>query len=263
MDLKKLIVGTPIGNLAYAARDVWHYLSVPKEQADMLTNDQLAAHYVTRICLPHKIFVDVGAHIGSVSSEVLRNCPTARLIAIEAIPAKAEHLRRKFPSAEVHNCAVSEQEGEVSFYVCDEHSAFSSLSAETKGGRAITIRSARLDEIVKTDVDVVKIDVEGAELGVLMGADELLKSCRPTIMFESGPSDCLGYTKKAMFELFAGRCYELFVPNRLPHKGAPLTLESFIDAHCYPFRSLNYFAVAAERVPEIRAQASRFPFSRW
>lgn len=261
--MKKLLVGTRAGNIASVARNMWKYLSMPKEQAGTLINDQLALHYVARLCLPNKTFVDVGAHIGSVMSEVARNCPTVSIVAIEPIPEKAAHLRRKFPHAEVHNCVVSESQGEVAFYVDQENSACSSLADNAPNSVAITVKTRRLSEIVSENVDVIKIDVEGAELGVLLGAEKLIVDCRPTIMFESGPGDVLGYTKEKLFAWFADHSYALFVPNRLPHEGIPLSLGGFIEAHCYPFRTLNYFAVAAERLPEIRAQASTIKYPRW
>ena len=261
--MKRFLVATPAGNIACAARDVWHYLSTAKEEAGTLANNQLAAHYVVRICRPGMTFVDVGAHIGSVNSEVSRHCPSVSLVAIEPIPDKALHLRRKFPRAEVHNCALSDRDGEVTFYVDSASSAYSSLARHSLASTAITVEVKRLDQIVTTGVDVIKIDVEGAELGVLQGAEELTKTSRPTIMVESGPTDVLGYTKKALFEWFVTRSYSIFVPNRLPHDGLPLTLDGFIEAHCYPFRTLNYFGVANERVSELQSRAAAHKFSRW
>ena len=261
--MKRFLVGTPAGNIASVARDIWNYLVTPREQAGTLTNDQLAAFYVARICQPGSTFVDVGAHIGSVMSEVLRYCPSVAIVAIEPIPDKALHLRRKFRSAEVHNCALSDRDGEVAFYVDQINSAYSALAPSGEHSVAITVKQNRLDQIVTNGVDVVKIDVEGAELGVLRGAEKLIANCRPTIMFESGPGEVLGYTKAQLFDWFADHHYLLFVPNRLPHDGLPLSFHGFLEAHCYPFRTLNYFAVASERISEVRARAAMCKFSRW
>lgn len=49
----------------------------------------------------------------------------------------------------------------------------------------LTIKSCRLDEVIEEGFDVLKIDVEGAELDVLLGADKLLtKNLIKTIYFE-------------------------------------------------------------------------------
>ena len=50
------------------------------------------------------------------------------------------------------------------------------------------VESRTLDSVLNdlgvNQVDVLKIDVEGAEMGVLRGAREMLSRCRPTLMVE-------------------------------------------------------------------------------
>lgn len=114
----------------------------------------------------------------------------------------------------------------------------------------------RLDSVLADRrVDVLKIDVEGAELGVLRGAAGLLAKERPIVMFESGPEDRLGFTKQAMFEFFDEQGYHLFAPNRLAHTGGAMTLDAFLDSHEHPGRTTNYFALPRERAEEIRQVA--------
>ena len=256
---KQLILGSPVGRAAIRGRAAVELLRAPKEELGALANDQLAERLVTRLCAPGRMFLDVGAHIGSIVAAVARHCPTARIVAVEAIPEKAARLRRKFPKAEVHCCALAEREGEAAFFVDEARSGYSSLA---RGGgsrlREIRVPLTRLDTLMRgADVDLVKIDVEGAELGVLRGAEALMASARPAVMFESGPADALGYTKPAMWTWFAERGYEVLVPNRLAHTAPPLSLEGFIDSHHYPRRTTNYFAVPAERRAELRARARR------
>jgi precorrin-6B methylase 2 len=76
------------------------------ERAGTVANDQLATKLVTTICQSHKTFVDVGAHIGSVISEVGNSDSTIKIVAIEAILEKIVQLRRKFPFVELHDCAT-------------------------------------------------------------------------------------------------------------------------------------------------------------
>ena len=258
--LKEWVVGTSIGRAASAARDVIELVRSDKEQIGTIANDQLATYYVTRLCQPGKTFLDIGAHIGSIIAEVERNCPTVRIEAVEAIPAKAKRLSRKFPKARIHCCALSESEGEVSFFINVEKgkSGYSSLAKSGPHLEEIKVPARRLDNLVTADdVDVIKIDVEGAELGVLIGAEALVERCRPTIMFESGPQDLLGYTKQAMYEWFRSHGYALYAPSRLGHGGPPLSQDGFHDSHHYPRRTTNYFAVALERAAEIHERAAK------
>lgn len=71
------------------------------------------------------------------------------------------------------------------------HSSLYALPEEDGVGRDITIEVTRLDDIIGPDqrLDVVKIDVEGAELDVLAGMDRLVQENPDlAIVAEYGPS---------------------------------------------------------------------------
>jgi FkbM family methyltransferase len=253
---KRMLLRTPAGRVALVARDFLRLVTTPKVAVGTAINDQIAGRLVVSLCPQAGTFVDIGAHIGSVVAEVLFEKPTARIIAFEAIPDKASALRRKFPEVAVHCCALADAEGEQSFYIDANNSGCSSLAKNGGDVQEITVSTKRLDAVLDDDhVDVIKIDVEGAELGVLRGATSIIGRCRPVIMFESGPGNVLGYTKEAMFEFFAERDYGLFAPNRLAHTGGKLTIDAFLDSHEYPRRTTNYFALPDERAMEIRGRA--------
>tara|TARA_R110002096_G_scaffold151427_3_gene314004 strand:- start:2337 stop:3083 length:747 start_codon:yes stop_codon:yes gene_type:complete len=232
------------------------------ESVGTIANDQLATLLVTRLAQPKTTFVDVGAHIGSIISAVASHDASIKIIAIEAMPDKAERLRRKFPSVVVHGNAVGDKSGTVSFFVRSRHSGFSSLSRPDGGANAgieeVQVPIRRLDDLVTPEgVDVIKIDVEGAELGVLLGCPNLIATCRPLIMFESGPEDAvsLGYTKPSMWQHLSDQGYALHIPNRVAHNDDGLTMEGFVESHVYPRRTTNYFAIPRERRVEIRDRA--------
>jgi FkbM family methyltransferase len=258
--MKQFLLGGPFGSVALLMRDklglmreAWSRL----EGIGTIANDQLATHLITRMCRPGAWFIDVGAHIGSVVSVAALSDPSIKIVAIEAIPEKAERLRRAFPKVEIHACAVGESSGAATFFVDTKQSGFSSLGTPKRRGaiRAISVRLERLDDLVPTyDVDAIKIDVEGAELGVLRGAETLLGRCRPIIMFESGApvDDGLGYTKEHMYEFLAARNFSIVLPNRVAHNDDGLSLAGFIESHVYPPRTTNYFAIPVERRIEYR-----------
>lgn len=218
-------------------------------------NDHLSTFLVVRLCGTDKAFVDIGAHIGSIISGVKTLSRPSKIIAFEAIPDKARKLSSKFKDVEVHECAVSDRTGLARFFIDEKLSGYSSLN-KINNAREITVEMNLVDNLVdRDDVDVIKIDIEGAELGALRGAVKLIERCKPVIMFESGPGEVLGYTKEAMWQFFKSHGYQLFIPNRLPHSAKGLSLEAFIDSHQYPRRTTNYFAVHESRVDEIKAKA--------
>lgn len=257
------IVNRPMGAALRALRDrleLHRAVAGNLEQVGMLANDQLARALLERLCRPGGVFVDVGAHIGSVIDGVQRHSRPSLVIAVEAIPEKAAALRRRFPHAEIHCCALGEAGGETRFFVADAASGYSSLDAalseRVAGVRAIDVRLERLDALVaRDDVDVLKIDVEGAELGVLRGAPDLVARSRPSILFESGPDAMEAYSKAAMWHWLDRADYAVLVPERVPHLDDGLSSEGFAEAHLYPRRTTNYWAIPRERRAEVRTRA--------
>lgn len=270
MELKERLLGWGLGTPFLWVREKIELFSAVMSKPEILgtvANDQMARLLVTRICSPKKTFIDVGAHIGSVTAEVLRNDPSILVEAIEAIPEKVESLRTRFPSVKFHACAVGDSEGQVEFFVNTKESGYSSLvRPQSSDGLSIVKLSVPLkllDQLVQSDqVDVIKIDVEGAELGVLRGGLRLIKQCRPLIMFESAPCDVseLDAAKASLWNFFEQQDYVIVVPNRLAHNDDGLSKESFVDSHLYPRRTTNYFGVPRERRIDFRDRARKILF---
>ena len=128
---KQLLLRSAFGHTALAMREqaalvkaaLWN-----PEAIGAISNDRLASLLIAKLCLPGKVFIDIGAHIGSVFSEVHRNDASIKIIAFEAIPQKVSDLRKIFPYAEVHQFAIGESTGEVPFYINVSRSGYSSLS---------------------------------------------------------------------------------------------------------------------------------------
>jgi FkbM family methyltransferase len=263
--MKRAITGTAVGRVALSVRDTLNLVGAAyarPEIAGTMANDHLASQLLCRLCADDMTFLDVGAHIGSIVAAVLHANPSVKVVAVEAIPEKVAHLRRKFPTVEVLHCAASEKDGETTFFVNTKRSGYSSLGQPSGSALSevveIKVPLRKLDDLVPSGgVDVIKIDVEGAELGVLRGSERIVAESQPTIMFESGPQseDGLGYTKEALWQWFADRDYAVLVPNRVAHEDPGLSLEGFLESHLYPRRTTNYFAVARKRRLELRDRA--------
>ena len=263
-----MILGTRLAQLGLGAREkigLIYAACFRTSDLGTLANDYLASHIIARICAPKKTFIDAGAHIGSVVSSVQTHVPSAQILAIEAIPEKAAHLRRSFPAIKVHQVALGNSEGNVKFFIDTKRSGYSSLSrpADREAGTIIeiTVPMRRLDQLVdySNAIDAIKIDVEGTELDVLHGSVGTITRNRPIIMYESAPpaNGQIDTKKSPQWQFFRDNNYILVVPNRLAHNDDGLTREGYIESHLYPRRTTNYFAVPIERHSEYRDRARR------
>lgn len=263
--MKSYLVGSLVGEWMSTARDktqLMHAAWRDPEKTGTIVNDQLASLLAASLCESGRVFVDVGAHIGSMIASVQRRSRPSKIVAIEAIPDKAAALRARFPGVEVVECAVGEGgDREVSFFVDLRQSGYSSLAtplSTRKQMLEIKVQLRSLGAILAGhDVGVIKIDIEGAELGALRSAAEALAASRPTVMFESalGAGDRLGFSTSAFWRFFDELDYAVLAPNRMAHNDPGLSLDMFNECHLYPRRTTNYFAVPRERRTDVRDRA--------
>lgn len=249
------MAGTHLGHALTRIRSFLEKTQSSHEQLAAWSQGAVTGELLPLLCCSGQTFVDVGAHVGSVVAAIRRADPLVEIIAIEADPQKAWRLSRRWPKMKIHACAVGDSNHDVSFYVNSVRPGFSSLrNVKPSETTKITVPMRRLDQLV-AKADVIKIDVEGAELDVLTGATQLVEKCRPTIVFESGVAgigDC-----ELLFDWFDKRSYNIFVPSRVAHNGPPLTRDGFVECHWYPARTNDYFAIASERRLKIRDKARK------
>ncbi len=263
--IKKHLIATRLGQTIGDAADTLALRRVPlhnPEQAAAAANHIIARRLIRGLCPSGGQFLDVGAHIGSVLASVHRADGSIRIAAIEADPDKAAFLRQQYPFVHLVECAAGERAGRAEFFTYAAGSGYNSL-AQTQGdapSRRIEVAVERLDDVL-ADIspDLIKIDVEGAELGVLIGAEALVARARPVIMFESVglQTNELGYAPGMIWDWLDAHGYAVRTPDRVAHDCAALGRESFLDAHAYPFRSHDYFAIPHEKAESVRDRARR------
>lgn len=138
------------------------------------------------------LFLDAGANIGAYSYWVYSLWQKrARILAFEANPELARRFlanleRNQTDTVEVHNIALSPEEGFLEFQLDPENLGESHLAGEASGsrhvgsaGNRIRVAARRLSPYVKEldrPADLLKIDIEGAEVPVL---EELFQGVPP------------------------------------------------------------------------------------
>jgi FkbM family methyltransferase len=107
------------------------------------------------------------------------------VVALEPNPEQAEIIRKKHPEIRVIQMAASDRNGRANFmvYEGDEGEVgSSSLDPNWKSGlkgHMIRVRVSRLDALIGNQViDVMKIDVEGNSLKVLIGLGDKIEQVR-------------------------------------------------------------------------------------
>lgn len=202
--------------------------------------DRQAAEVIRRVLAPGSNCIDIGCHQGQFLRAFLKHAPQGHHFAFEPIPYLAEKLRDSFPNVEVFPYALSDHSGEESFYVIPESPALSGLSAREfvapdKTRQEIKVRVERLDNLVPENIKInlIKIDVEGAEGAVILGALETIKRNMPLIVIEHGgaSSQAFGFSSSQIYDLLVDQCgFELFLLTNWLHGRSPLTKKAFLES---------------------------------
>jgi FkbM family methyltransferase len=155
--------------------------------------------------------IDVGANDGAVLDSIVRLAPLGRHIAYEPIPELHEILAHRYPQVDLRRAALSDSAGQATFKHVLDRPAVSGLRVrrdvqDSPGAvREIVVNTERLDDVLDVDYvpAVIKIDVEGAEFGVMRGAARTLERHRPLVLFEhgSGGADLYGTGPGDVFDL--------------------------------------------------------------
>lgn len=153
---------------------------------------------------------DVGANVGYYALLASHKVgPTGRVIAFEPLPANVRlvqrHLRlNRVRNVSVQEVAVSDHEGLARF----APHASNAMGKLSEAG-TLEVEMLSLDSLSETgqfpEPNLIKIDVEGAELGVLRGASHLLARARPTILLATHGAEvhrqCCDFLRGAGYEL--------------------------------------------------------------
>ena len=137
---------------------------------------------------------DCGAHIGEYTLQFARLVskggqvhafePDPRVYSFLLFNVAANHLT----NVVTNRLGLSDRETRATFAL-QQDATTSSLQehAQNPGLHEITIRTTTLDAYVRSHhlqrIDALKIDVEGAEAAVLMGASQVLQRFRPGLIF--------------------------------------------------------------------------------
>jgi FkbM family methyltransferase len=205
--------------------------------------------------------LDIGAHHGFYTMLAAKMVgPTGRVMSFEPSHRERErllvHLRlnRILDKVSVFPIALGRETAESTLYVvAGRNTGCNSLRppAVTEPTQTVQVPVTSLDTFLAQQnvarVDFVKMDVEGGELGVLEGAEELLGRCpRPVILAELADSRTLpwGYSASAIYDSLVAKGYRWFAITQDGKLRACPRTDRF---------GTNLVAFPDERVPETNA----------
>lgn len=174
------------------------------------------------------VYLDIGANEGqmvSIASVSVGN--SGRIYAFEPREAAFRHLQRlciayKLTNIQPFQCLLGDYNGEKEFFENSDHPSSSSLCYEWAGGNSRTYPMMTLDTWAGQNcvqrADLIKIDVEGAEMQVLRGGLQFLRQTQPLLVMEIRDNDVrkrnFGYDVSDLIKLLRSVGYMEFFSLR-------------------------------------------------
>jgi FkbM family methyltransferase len=263
-------------SLAFRARRVFHGMPIPlrlpfgawwlaeksalDEELIYKSFEGAEMHFVQKLLRPGMTVLDVGAHHGLYTLLTAKRVgPRGRVIAFEPSPRERGRLLRHLrvngcSNVSVVHCALADRTGEADLFLVEGRNDWlNSLRPPAIEERTCKVRvEVRcLDDVLAelgiSQVDFIKLDVEGAELSFLRGATKLLQGAsRPAILAEVQDlrTQAWGYAAREIIQFLVRADYCWFA----------LTAHSNLEPVSteLPAYDANLVALPEERVEEFQ-----------
>lgn len=180
------------------------------------------------------LVLDVSANVGFFSLKFARWVgDNGRVIAVEPESLNFSELTRRIAADGLekrivaHRAVADRRTGEVRLAVNRNHPGDHKIGTEGVATAAVTVD--QLARIEGRPVSLMKIDVQGAELRVLAGAEAVLAMDRPALFVEVD-SSALEHFNASVAELLNFLHCRGYVPHALGSRGATPLTTAMLDA---------------------------------
>jgi len=245
MSLLKRIYSRLLGRKDIADREFENYVFDSNTKYDLQT-----FHIIKRLLKIDSNTIDIGAHRGDVLTKLVGAAPAGKHFAFEPIPELYEFLQKQFANiAVIFPYALGDKSDRVPFNLVTTNPAYSGLLKRSydrpEKDMVIEVEVRKLDEIIPPDVPIhlIKIDVEGAEFGVIKGAVEILKKWKPVIIYEQGlgASEIYGTDPKIFYEFLDDLGYRISLMEYYLLEKESLNKEEYCN---HFWKRYNYYFIA-------------------
>ena len=174
---------------------------------------------------PGDIFYDIDANSGFfslLSSKCVGD--KGHVFVFEPLPDNIDTIKSQLKLNQVTNttlieAAVSDSEGKIKF--CESsHASTARIKRPDDNGTAVTVKTLTIDKFIKTErpPDLIKMDIEGAELKAFKGAKQLSNQNPPKLPIELHGQP----TVQKVHEMLKEKDYSFYTPELKKINSAPL-----------------------------------------
>src|SRR5262245_22776551 len=213
--------------------------------------EPLLVRLLERILTPGMVVVDAGANIGEITVRAARLVGhRGRVFAMEASPVAIKGLRynvelNHLTNVKICQLAVGDRDAVTDFLLGEGRASGSSslFRPHDFTGETVPVELVRFDTFLAREhpgaVDLVKLDVEGAELAALKGASKMLSGHTPPIVifeYNHNVAQRAGWTLKEILNLLTSLHYSLYLVCREGLRPLSTDLETSLD-HSSSFKA--------------------------
>lgn len=189
-----------------------------------IIHEEKATEFLGEKLKDSKCFVDIGAHLGYFSLFASKIIPDGQIFSFELDQINFNLLKKNIElndckNVEIYNNAVTDKPGKIE-YKRDSDQPMPNIdmlgsTSINSNGRIISVDSVVLDDFFKNRVvkpNIVKIDVEGAEMNVLKGMKNLITNYKPMLFleihpdilpkFDSSVEEVISYLKRKGYKIY-------------------------------------------------------------
>ena len=183
---------------------------------------------------PDAVCIDIGANIGTITIAMAALCTNGTVHAVEPIQRNYAFLERNLAASKLSNVipfngGIFSTNCVLRFHYVEQFAAgafYSPIGISDSREQTVEVACLSLDTFVSnrniTRVDLIKIDVEGAEEDVLTGGANTLRRLRPNMIIEFNPlasSKFYGRNIRAIYDIVKDHGY---VVSLIARKGGGL-----------------------------------------
>lgn len=194
-----------IGNKIYITKDSKVYNTYTWERNSVYQLDTIEFFYNQVIKNQCINIVDVGAQSG-VFTLMAKFLPNTNWYAFEPDPVNynlclENIILNNINNVKLYSDALSNKIGKDIFNICNSHRGLNTLGKNLlrfneSESQKIEVNLNTLDNLfIDTKIDMIKIDTEGAEYDILIGAENLIKKYKPKILLEYYDDNLLQFNK--------------------------------------------------------------------